>query len=186
MDIDPPVAPKLITGAAFSSLVNPRVTVTTSMGTVVVELYPDQAPITVANMLAYANSGFYTGTLFHRVIPGFMDQGGGYTTGMVYKTPTYANITLESNNGLSNLRGTIAMARTSVADSASTQFFINQVDNLFLNYRDSANPGYAVFGTVVQGMDVVDAIASQPTGSVSGVPDVPLSEVTITSAVQVR
>ena len=180
MDIDPPVAPKLITGAAFSSLVNPRVTVTTSMGTVVVELYPDQAPITVANMLAYANSGFYTGTLFHRVIPGFMDQGGGYTTGMVYKTPTYANITLESNNGLSNLRGTIAMARTSVADSASTQFFINQADNLFLNYSSAASPGYAVFGRVVSGLAVIDSIAVVPRNSA----DKPTTDVTITSVQQ--
>ena len=180
MDIDPPVAPKLITGAAFSSLVNPRVTVTTSMGTVVVELYPDQAPITVANMLAYANSGFYTGTLFHRVIPGFMDQGGGYTTGMVYKTPTYANITLESNNGLSNLRGTIAMARTSAADSASTQFFINQADNLFLNYSSAASPGYAVFGRVVSGLAVIDSIAVVPRNSA----DKPTTDVTITSVQQ--
>lgn len=180
MDIDPPVAPKLITGAAFSYLVNPRVTVTTSMGTVVLELYPDQAPITVANMLAYANSGFYTGTLFHRVIPGFMDQGGGYTTGMVYKTPTYANITLESNNGLSNLRGTIAMARTSVADSASTQFFINQADNLFLNYSSAASPGYAVFGRVVSGLSVIDSIAVVPRNSA----DRPLSDITINSVQQ--
>ena len=180
MDIDPPVAPKLITGAAFSYLVNPRVTVTTSMGTVVVELYPDQAPITVANMLAYANSGFYTGTLFHRVIPGFMDQGGGYTTGMVYKTPTYANITLESNNGLSNLRGTIAMARTSVADSASTQFFINQADNLFLNYSSAASPGYAVFGRVVSGLAVIDSIAVVPRNS----SDKPTTDITITSVQQ--
>ena len=180
MDTAPPVAPKLITGAAFSYLVNPRVTVTTSMGTVVVELYPDQAPITVANMLAYANSGFYTGTLFHRVIPGFMDQGGGYTTGMVYKTPTYANITLESNNGLSNLRGTIAMARTSVADSASTQFFINQADNLFLNYSSAASPGYAVFGRVVSGLSVIDSIAVVPRNSA----DRPLSDITINSVQQ--
>ena len=180
MDIDPPVAPKLITGAAFSYLVNPRVTVTTSMGAVVLELYPDQAPITVANMLAYANSGFYPGTLFHRVIPGFMDQGGGYTTGMVYKTPTYANITLESNNGLSNLRGTIAMARTSVADSASTQFFINQADNLFLNYSSAASPGYAVFGRVVSGLAVIDSIAAVPRNSA----DKPTTDITITSVQQ--
>ena len=180
MDIAPPVAPKLVTGAAFSYLVNPRVTVTTSMGTVVVELYPDQAPITVANMLAYANSGFYTGTLFHRVIPGFMDQGGGYTTGMVYKTPTYANITLESNNGLSNLRGTIAMARTSVADSASTQFFINQADNLFLNYSSAASSGYAVFGRVVSGLAVIDSIALVPRNS----SDKPTTDITISSVQQ--
>lgn len=180
MDIAPPVAPKLITGAAFSYLVNPQVTVTTSMGTVVLELYPDQAPITVANMLAYANSGFYAGTLFHRVIPGFMDQGGGYTTGLLYKTPTYANITLESNNGLSNLRGTIAMARTNVADSASTQFFVNQADNLFLNYSSAASPGYAVFGRVVSGLSVIDSIAVVPRNSA----DRPTTDITISSVQQ--
>jgi hypothetical protein len=180
MDIEPPVAPKLVTGAAFSYLVNPRVTVTTSMGTVVLELYPDQAPITVANMLAYTNSGFYAGTLFHRVIPGFMDQGGGYTAGLVYKTPTYANITLESNNGLSNLRGTIAMARTSVADSASTQFFINQADNLFLNYSSAVTPGYAVFGRVVSGLALIDSIAVVPRNS----SDKPITDITITSVQQ--
>lgn len=180
MDTAPPVAPKLITGAAFSYLVNPRVTVTTSMGTVVLELYPDQAPNTVANMLAYANSGFYAGTLFHRVIPGFMDQGGGYTTGLVYKTPTYANITLESNNGLSNLRGTVAMARTNVADSASTQFFVNQADNLFLNYSSAASPGYAVFGRVVSGLSVIDSIALVPRNSA----DRPITDITISSVQQ--
>ena len=165
MDTTPPVAPKLVTSAAFSYVINPRVTVQTSMGTVVVELYPDQAPVTVANMLAYTNAGFYTGTLFHRVIPGFMDQGGGFTagaTGLVYKTPTYSDIPLESNKGLSNLRGTIAMARTDVADSASSQFFINQADNLFLNYSSADSPGYAVFGRVVSGLAVIDSIAVVP------------------------
>ena len=179
-DTQPPVAPKLVTSAAFSYIINPQVTVQTTLGTIVIELYPEQAPITVANMLAYTNSGFYAGTLFHRVIPGFMDQGGGFTTGMVYKTPTYAPITLESNNGLSNLRGTIAMARTNAADSATSQFFINQADNLFLNYSSSASPGYAVFGKVVSGMAVVDSISNVPRSA----SDAPLSEITITSVQQ--
>ena len=180
MDTTPPVAPKLVTSAAFSYVINPRVTVQTSMGTVVVELYPDQAPVTVANMLAYTNAGFYTGTLFHRVIPGFMDQGGGYTTGMVYKTPTYSDIPLESNKGLSNLRGTIAMARTDVADSASSQFFINQADNLFLNYSSADSPGYAVFGRVVSGLAVIDSIAVVPRST----SDQPTTDITITSVQQ--
>ena len=182
MDTTPPVAPKLVTSAAFSYVINPRVTVQTSMGTVVVELYPDQAPVTVANMLAYTNAGFYTGTLFHRVIPGFMDQGGGYTAGaagMVYKTPTYSVIPLESNNGLSNLRGTIAMARTDVPDSASSQFFINQADNLFLNYS-TAPPGYAVFGRVVTGLAVIDSIAVVPRTTSNQ----PTTDITITSVQQ--
>ena len=180
MDTTPPVAPKLVTSAAFSYVINPRVTVQTSMGTVVVELYPDQAPVTVANMLAYTNAGFYTGTLFHRVIPGFMDQGGGYTTGRVYKTPTYSDIPLESNKGLSNLRGTIAMARTDVADSASSQFFINQADNLFLNYSSADSPGYAVFGRVVSGLAVIDSIAVVPRST----SDQPTTDITITSVQQ--
>jgi cyclophilin family peptidyl-prolyl cis-trans isomerase len=113
-------------------------------------------------------------------------QGGGFTTGLVKKAGQAAPIALESQNGLSNLRGTLAMARTDVPNSATSEFYVNLVDNLFLDYRDSANPGYAVFGTVVQGMGVVDTIASQPTGNVNGAPNVPLSDVTITSAVQVR
>jgi cyclophilin family peptidyl-prolyl cis-trans isomerase len=183
METAPPVAPKLVTSAAFSYVINPRVTVQTSMGTVVVELYPDQAPVTVANMLAYTNAGFYTSTLFHRVIPGFMDQGGGYTAGaagMVYKTPTYSAIPLESNNGLINLRGTMAMARTAVADSATSQFFINQADNLFLNYSSSASPGYAVFGRVVSGLAVIDSIAVAPRSA----SDQPTTDITITSVQQ--
>jgi cyclophilin family peptidyl-prolyl cis-trans isomerase len=124
--------------------------------------------------------------LFHRVIAGFVVQGGGYTTGLVKKPGQATPIALESQNGLSNLRGTLAMARTNEPDSATSEFFVNLVDNVFLDYRDSANPGYAVFGSVVEGMGVVDAIASQPTGTVNGVADVPLSEVTITSALQVR
>jgi len=116
----------------------------TTMGAIVVELNPTQAPVTVANMLAYVNDGFYDGLLFHRVIPGFMAQGGGFSSGMKQITPSYSAITLESGNGLSNLRGTIAMARTNDANSATSQFFINQADNLFLNGTIAGKDGYAV------------------------------------------
>lgn len=164
----------------------PQVLLATSAGNMTFELDPVKAPLSVNNFLAYVRQGYYTNTLFHRVIPGFVVQGGGYTTGLVKKPGQTAPIALESNNGLSNLRGTLAMARTSEPNSATSEFYVNLVDNLFLDYRDSANPGYAVFGQVVQGMAVVDAIASQPTGAVNGTPNVPLTEVTITSASQVR
>lgn len=176
-DTTPPVAPKLVTSAAFHYLADPQVTIQTNMGTVVVELHPEQAPVTVANMLAYVAGDFYDGTLFHRVIEGFMVQGGGFNSGLVYKTPTYAAIALESNNGLANMRGTIAMARTSDANSATSQFFINQVDNSFLNYSSAASPGYAVFGHVLSGLSVIDSIAQVSTNS----SDAPLAKVTITS-----
>jgi cyclophilin family peptidyl-prolyl cis-trans isomerase len=158
----------------------------TSQGAVVVELDPAVAPITVDNFLAYVNKGFYTDTLFHRVIPNFMVQGGGYTKGLVKKTGQLAPITLESNKGLSNLRGTIAMARTDVPNSATSEFFINVVDNLRLDYKDTDSPGYAVFGKVVQGLDVPDAIVKQTTHSISGLADVPVSDVTITSIKQTQ
>ena len=195
----PPVAPNLVTNGAFNFVIDPQVTLQSNMGTVVIELDPEHAPITVANMLAYVNSGFYDGTIFHRVIPNFMAQGGGYTgsvSGLITKTPNYSPITLESNNGLSNLRGTIAMARTNVADSATSQFFINQVDNAFLNYTSPTTQGYgyAVFGKVLSGMAVIDSIVQVPRTPVldnSGnslypnVPnDVPLSNITITSVQQ--
>ncbi len=181
IDTVAPVAPKLVTSSAFNYLVNPQVTLQTSLGTVVLELNPEQAPITVANMLAYVDGGFYDNTLFHRVINGFMVQGGGFTAGLAYKTPTYGAITLESNNGLSNVRGSIAMARTSVADSATTQFFINQVDNTYLNYSSAASPGYAVFGSVVSGLAVIDSIAQVATTTVGSYTNVPVMDVVITS-----
>lgn len=161
----------------------PQVALETSLGSMLLELDPAKAPLSVNNFLSYVRQGFYTNTLFHRVIAGFVVQGGGYTTGLVKKPGQAAPIALESQNGLSNLRGTLAMARTNDPNSATSEFYVNLVDNVAL---DTLNGGYAVFGAVVQGMGVVDAIASQPTGSVNGTPDVPLSEVTITSAVQVR
>lgn len=164
----------------------PQVTVATSSGNITLELDPVAAPVTVNNFLNYLHSGYYTNTLFHRVISGFMIQGGGYTKGLVKKTGQTAPITLESDKGLSNRRGTIAMARTNDPNSATSEFFINQVDNTFLDYKSAASPGYAVFGTVLQGLDVVDAIAGQATGTVNGFADVPLTDVTITSVTQIK
>ena len=180
--IDTKVAPpKLVTDASFRFLVDPQVTLQTRLGTVVIELDPTHAPVTVANMLAYVNDAFYDGTLFHRVIKNFMVQGGGFTPGLVTRTPTYDAIVLESNKGLSNLRGTIAMARTDVADSATSQFFINHVDNLFLNYSNAANPGYAVFGRVTAGLSVIDSLAQVAVANVGANGNVPVSDEVITS-----
>ena len=135
------------------------------MGTITLELDDAKAPITVKNFIDYAKSGHYSGTIFHRVIDGFMIQGGGFTPSMDQKS-TNAPIKNEATNGLSNLRGTIAMARTSVVDSATSQFFINLIDNTFLDYKGPAPRlyGYAVFGKVTDGMDVVDRIAKVKTG----------------------
>jgi peptidyl-prolyl cis-trans isomerase A (cyclophilin A) len=164
----------------------PQVTLVTSKGTMTLELDPTKAPISTNNFLSYVASGFYKDTLFHRVISGFVVQGGGYTAGMVKRTAISGPIELESNKGLSNLRGTLAMARTNVPNSATSEFFVNLVDNLALDYKNAASPGYAVFGTVVQGMEVVDAIAAQATGVRFGFADVPLEDITITLAVQSR
>jgi len=134
----------------------------TSMGNIVIELNRQAAPVTVQNFLGYVNAGFYDGTIFHRVIPGFMIQGGGFTVQMAEKK-TLDPIINEARNGLSNLRGTVAMARKPHPDSATCQFFINHSDNEFLNYIDESKAGYAVFGKVIEGMDVVDAIAAVKT-----------------------
>ncbi len=162
---------------------HPRVALRTSKGTIVLELYPDKAPRTVENFLRYVKEGFYAGTVFHRVIPGFVIQGGGLTADLQPK-PTHPPIPNEATNGLSNRRGTVAMARTMVVDSATSQFFVNLKDNLFLDHRDETprGYGYAVFGRVVEGMDVVDAIASVPTGIVRGFRDVPKEPVVIEAA----
>ena len=176
--------PKLVTDASYRFAVNPQVTLQTGLGAIVIELDPEHAPVAVANMLAYVNQSFYDGTLFHRVINGFMVQGGGLTPSMTSKTGLYDPIVLESNNGLSNLRGTIAMARTSAADSATSQFFINQVDNLFLNYSNAASPGYTVFGKVLSGLSVVDDLAKVAVGTVGAYADTPLTQEPITSLQQ--
>jgi peptidyl-prolyl cis-trans isomerase A (cyclophilin A) len=164
----------------------PQVTLFTTKGAIVLELDPTTAPISSNNYLSYVSKGYYTSTLFHRVISGFMIQGGGYTTGMVKKSGQSAAIELESNKGLSNLRGTLAMARTNVFNSATSEFFINVVDNTFLDYKNAGNPGYAVFGKVVQGMDVVDAIVAEPTGVLNGFADVPLTDMVISLALQTQ
>ncbi len=160
---------------------NPKVLLHTSQGDITVELYPDKAPQTVANFLQYVKEGFYDGTLFHRVIPTFMIQGGGWTTTMQRKHP-HAPIRNEANNGLSNLRGTLAMARTNDPNSAAAEFFINTVDNKRLDYVGDANGavswGYCVFGKVIDGMDTVDKIRAIPTGPLgpfqSDVPQTPV------------
>ncbi len=162
---------------------HPKVTLETTKGRVVVELYPEKAPKTVENFLTYAKEGFYDGTIFHRVIPNFMIQGGGMTADLQQKA-THPPIPNEADNGLENDRGTIAMARTSDPDSATAQFFINLVDNDFLNYRNKTPQGwgYAVFGKVVEGMDVVDEIAKVQTGRKGPYSDVPVEPVIIEHA----
>lgn len=158
---------------------NPVVNISTNLGDIKVELFRDKAPVTVDNFLSYVGDDFYNGTIFHRVIPNFMIQGGGFTEQMQQKE-TEAPIKNEADNGLKNKRGTLAMARTQVVDSATSQFFINLVDNDFLNsgVRDF---GYAVFGRVVEGMDVVDKIAGVETTTVGYFRDVPEDAVKITS-----
>jgi peptidyl-prolyl cis-trans isomerase A (cyclophilin A) len=157
----------------------PRVEMVTSRGRIVIELEPQAAPVSVANFVAYVQAGHYDGLTFHRVIPRFMIQGGGFDAGMSQKKVN-APIVNECKNGLKNDRGTIAMARTNVLDSATSQFFINLVNNDGLNYP--SNGGYAVFGKVVEGMDAVDAIAAVKTTSKMGMQDVPAESVMIQSA----
>jgi len=157
-----------------------NVVLETTKGTIELELDAKKAPITVANFVGYVEDGHFDGTIFHRVIPGFMIQAGGFTPQGAQKE-TKDPIALESDNGLKNDRGTIAMARTQISDSATSQFFINLIDNDFLN-RASGNDGYAVFGKVVDGMDVVDAIAGVSTGSRGAYQDWPLEDVVITRA----
>ena len=162
---------------------NPKLLMRTSHGEMTLELDAAKAPVTVENFLGYVRDGFYDGTIFHRVIDGFMIQGGGFTPDMQQK-PTGAPIENEAGNGLQNARGTIAMARTQVVNSATAQFFINLVDNEFLNHRDTSPMGfgYAVFGKVVDGMETVDAIRKVATGNVAGHGDVPTETVTIEAA----
>ncbi|MGC9163003.1 MAG: peptidylprolyl isomerase [Thiomonas sp.] len=167
--------------AADAPATQPRVEFTTTLGKFVVQLDPARAPKTVANFLDYVKSGFYKGTIFHRVIPGFMVQGGGFTPDMKQK-PTRAPIPLESRNGLHNLRGTIAMARTADPNSATSQFFINVVDNPSLDYPRPDGYGYAVFGKVISGMDVIDKIVAVPTKDEGPFQNVPVKPVLIEDA----
>jgi cyclophilin family peptidyl-prolyl cis-trans isomerase len=163
---------------------NPMVLLSTSMGDIKVELFPEKAPITVKNFLDYVKAGYYNGTIFHRVIPGFMIQGGGLTADMQDKREGQkAAIKNESDNGLKNETGTLAMARTSAPDSATSQFFINVKDNTFLNKDSAADKvGYAVFGKVVDGMDVVKKIEAVKTATKGPHQNVPVDPVTIKSA----
>ena len=158
-----------------------KVKLTTSMGNIVIELNKDKAPISTDNFVKYVESGHYNGTVFHRVIDGFMVQGGGMTKDMRQK-PTNPPIKNESTNGLKNSNYTVAMARTNVRDSATSQFFINVKDNDFLDFRSDASPGYAVFGKVVEGQDVVDKIRKVPTGNSMGHENVPVTPVVIEKA----
>ena len=181
------VALVLILGTGTASAQNPVVVMDTSLGSITIELDQDKAPISVENFLQYTNDGFYEGTLFHRVISGFMIQGGGFTSGMSQKTTPdglRAAIKNEADNGLSNARGTIAMARTNVVDSATSQFFISHGENN-AGSLDHSGPGtafgYAVFGRVTEGMDVVDKIADVATNRREGHGDVPVEDVTINS-----
>jgi len=162
----------------------PVVVMETSKGTVRIELFPEEAPLTVENFLAYVDSGFYDGLTFHRVVPGFVIQGGGYEADMVKREPTRAAIQNESGNGLQNLRGTLSMARMPAAHSATSQFFVNLVDNGMLDHgaQPGQSFGYAVFGRVVDGMGVIDEIAQVRTGQKAGMADVPLDPVVIQRA----
>ena len=161
---------------------NPVVLMKTSMGDVEIELFQDKAPVTVANFLSYANKGFYNGTIFHRVMSNFMIQGGGFTPGMKEKK-TLSPIKNEAGNGLQNKAGTVAMARTGEVDSATSQFFINVVNNPSLDHKSSTTDGYGycVFGKVIKGMDVVGKIRSVQTGTVGYYDDVPVKDVIIYS-----
>jgi len=177
--------PFSLSAAETAKTVNPQVRMTTSLGVIDIELDAGKAPKTVANFLGYVDKGFYNGTIFHRVIPGFMIQGGGMTPGMKEK-PTGAKIQNEADNGLKNLAGTLAMARTSDPHSASAQFFINTVDNSFLNHRDKTMQGwgYAVFGKVTKGMDVVKKIEAVQTSNAGMHQNVPKQDVVIRKIVR--
>jgi peptidyl-prolyl cis-trans isomerase B (cyclophilin B) len=163
------------------------VQMSTSMGDLVIELFPNKAPKSVENFLRYVNEGHYQGTIIHRVVSNFVIQGGGFNRGMIQK-PCYPPIPNEAKNGLRNTRGTIALARTKNPHSATAQFFINLTDNDFLNYTSSTPEGwgYCVFGQVVEGMDVVETISGMPTGSREGFANVPLSDILIESVTPVK
>jgi len=173
----------LFAGSAMSADNNPKVVLETSKGAIVLELYPDKAPDTVKNFLSYVDAKFYDGTIFHRVIPNFMIQGGGFTADMTRK-PTAAPIKNEADKGLNNDRGTIAMARTNDPHSATAQFFINTVNNDSLNHKSKTQQGwgYAAFGKVIEGMDTVDAISAVKTTTRGPYRDVPVEPVVIKTA----
>jgi peptidyl-prolyl cis-trans isomerase B (cyclophilin B) len=160
-----------------------KVKLTTNLGEIIIQLNAEKAPVSSANFLTYVNEGFYNGTIFHRVIPDFMAQGGGFDTSFNQKA-VHAPIKNEADNGFKNTRGTLAMARTNDPNSATAQFFINLKDNTFLNHtgKNTSGWGYAVFGEVIEGMDVVDAMAKQATGNRGGHQDVPKTDIIIEKA----
>jgi len=174
-------------GSAIAADINPKVVLETSKGKIVLELYPDKAPETVKNFLSYVDAKFYDGMIFHRVIPKFMIQGGGFTTDMKRKT-TQAPINNEADKGLKNDRGTIAMARTGDPHSATAQFFINTINNDFLNHKSKTQQGwgYAAFGKVIEGMKTVDAISAVKTTTRGSYRDVPVEPVVIKSATRLN
>jgi peptidyl-prolyl cis-trans isomerase B (cyclophilin B) len=165
----------------------PKVKLTTTLGEIIIQLNAAKAPVSSANFLTYVNEGFYNGTIFHRVIPDFMAQGGGFDTSFNQKA-VHAPIKNEADNGLTNRRGSLAMARTNDPNSATAQFFINYKDNSFLNHTSptASGWGYAVFGEVIEGMDVVDAMAKQATGNRGGHQDVPKTDIVIEKAEVVK
>lgn len=169
---------------ATQTFANTDMQIKTNLGNINIELYDEQAPVSVKNFKSYVSSQFYNGTIFHRVIPGFMIQGGGFDTNMKEK-PTQPAIQNEASNGLKNTRGTLAMARTNNPNSATSQFFINVANNEFLN-KSTGNPGYAVFGKVTEGLDIVDKIVSVPTTSLGMYQDVPKQAVKIISIQTVK
>ncbi len=164
-----------------------KVKLTTTLGEVIIQLNTEKAPVSSANFLTYVNEGFYNGTIFHRIIPDFMAQGGGFDTSFNQKA-VHAPIKNEANNSLKNTRGTLAMARTNDPNSATAQFFINYKDNSFLNHtsQTSSGWGYAVFGEVIEGMDVVDAMAKQATSNRGGHENVPKTDIVIEKAEVVK
>jgi cyclophilin family peptidyl-prolyl cis-trans isomerase len=166
----------------------PRVLLETSMGSILIGFYPDQAPLSVENFVTYADAGHYDGLIFHRVIPDFMIQAGGHEADLAMRAGERDQIRNESDNGMKNTRGTIAMARTAAPHSASAQFFINLTDNAFLDFgaQGPNQWGYAVFGTVLEGMETVDSIAAVRTGNAGGMENVPAEPVTILSATVVQ
>ena len=175
-------SPAAQTSAPQSGAANPVVVVDTTAGSFTIELFKDKAPVSVENFLRYAKEGFYTGTIFHRVVPGYVIQGGGFTEDLAEKR-TRPPIQNEATNGLSNRRGTVAMARTRVLRSGTSQFYVNLADNHSLDHTGYAPDefGYAVFGQVIAGMDVVDRIGTSPTSDRGGMPNVPVTAVVIKS-----
>lgn len=171
----------LLSSLCFSQTTAPKVSLQTNVGEIVIELNPEAAPISVENFLGYVNERFYNGVIFHRVIKDFMIQAGGFRFDMTQKPPNKPPIVNESNNGLKNLKYSVAMARTRVPDSATSQFFINHKTNAFLDGQEG-RPGYAVFGKVIKGMDIVDKIASTETKNLARYGNVPVKTISIIKA----